>query len=172
VSSGGAQYTDAQGAVWAADYGFLGVSNTYSTTATIMGTRSQALYQNARWGAGFLYNFSVPNGAYTVNLKFAENYWTRTGSRLFHVAINGQWVLANFDILAQAGGANMALDKTFSVVVTTGAILIQFTGAVDNAQINAIEILPQVTTTSVPIQPTVNPVQVSLTPSVATVNGR
>ena len=170
VSSGNSsQYTDAQGAVWAADYGYLGVSSTYSTGATITGTTSQPLYQNERWGTSFLYKFNVPNGSYTVNLKFAENYWTTVGRRLFSVAINNQWVLPNFDILAQAGGPYIALDKPFSVVVTTGAIIIQFAASVDNAKIDAIEILPQVTTTT-STQPVTTPVQVSLNPSFATLN--
>ena len=91
----------------------------------------------------FSYSFSVPNGPYTVNLKFAEvsRFWG--GGRVFNVAINGSPVLSNFDIYSQAGGLT-ALDKSFAVSVTNGQLTIQFTnGAANSPMINAIEILSQ-----------------------------
>src|SRR5581483_1924110 len=178
VHAGGGQYTDPQGVVWAADYGFLGFSSTFSTGAEVLGTNSKPLYQTERWGSNFSYKFAVPNGNYTVNLKFAEIYWTTAGQRLFSVAINNQWVLGNFDILAQAGGPNRALDKSFNVTANAGFITIQFTASADNAKIDAIEILPQngapvlqtTTQPTTPTQSTTNPVTVSLSPSFATLN--
>ncbi len=147
--------------MWAADYGFASTTSaptsTYTTTASIAGTNTPALYQMERWGTGFLYRFAVPNGSYAVTLKFAENYWTSAGSRIFSVALNGQWVLANFDIFAQAGGANRALDETFNAVVTSGVMSIQFAASVDNAKIDAIEILPQGAGTAQPVTVTVSP---------------
>jgi hypothetical protein len=48
-------------------------------------------------------------------------------------------VLANFDIVAQAGAAFTALDKTFPVTVTNGSIAIQFTnGSADLPKVSAI----------------------------------
>ena len=85
---------------------------------------------------------SVANGNYTVNLKFAEIYFTTAGSRMFNVSINGATVLTNFDIVAQAGGTLKALDRSCPVTVTNGQINIQFTpGAADQPLVNAIEIL-------------------------------
>jgi hypothetical protein len=76
-----------------------------------------------------------------VTLKFAENYFTQPGQRLFGVSINGQTVLSNFDILGAAGGANKAIDRSFSVSVTGGAVTIHFLpGAANNPKIDAIEI--------------------------------
>jgi hypothetical protein len=50
-------------------------------------------------------------------------------------------VLTNFDIFAQAGGAFVAVDKTFPVSVSNGQIQIQFTnGAVNYPTINGIDI--------------------------------
>jgi ferric-dicitrate binding protein FerR (iron transport regulator) len=141
INAGGAGYTDAAGHVWSSDSSYSGGS-TAQTTANIGGTSSPAIYQTCRWGA-FTYTFPVPNGNYTVNLKFAEIYFTSPGSRMFNVAINGTTVLSNFDITAQAG-ALTALDKSFPVSVTNGQIAIQFSqGAADWPLVSGIEVLGQ-----------------------------
>jgi hypothetical protein len=141
VNTGGGAYTDADGNVWSADTGFSGGS-TSSTTASIAGTTDQPLYRNDRYGKTFAYNFSVPNGTYSVTLKFAENYWTAAGKRKFNVALNGTTVLSSFDIFAAAGAKNKAVDKTFTTSVTNGTLAIGFTTALDNAKIDAIQIVP------------------------------
>lgn len=138
VNAGGAAYTDSSGNVWSADTGYAGGS-IYTTTLPIKNTSSQTLYQTERWASTFQYQFSVPNGTHTVNLKFAEIFMTQPGQRIFNVAINGSPVLTNFDIVAQAG-SDTAIDKAFSVTTTTGSITIQFTSVVDHAKISAIEI--------------------------------
>jgi len=149
VNAGGTTYTDSSGNTWKGDYGFIGGS-TSSTDATVSGTSSSPLYQTSRWGT-FAYQFPAPNGTYTVTLKFAEPYFTRAGSRLFNVNINGTAVLTNFDIVAQAGGALKALDKPFPVTVTNGQITIQFTpGSADQPMVNAIQISSGITTPSAP----------------------
>jgi Malectin domain len=86
----------------------------------------------------------VPNGTYTIDLKFAELYWTTAGKRVFNVAINNQPVLSKFDILAQNSAPKSAVDKVFTTTVTNGNLNIAFTSVVDNAVINAIEIVPGV----------------------------
>jgi hypothetical protein len=45
----------------------------------------------------------VPAGNYSVKLQFAEVYFTQAGQRVFHIAINGNTVLSNFDIVQAAG---------------------------------------------------------------------
>lgn len=156
VNCGGGNYTDPQGNVWAADYGYTGTTATYSTTASISNTTTPALYQKERYGTNFSYQLPIANGNYTVTLKLAEIYWTRAGQRIFSVAINNQWALTNFDIIAQAGAPDRAIDKTFDVTVTNGTIVIQFVASIDNAKIDAIEIVPLTKTT---------PVTLSLSPS-------
>jgi len=139
VHAGGASYTDSQGNLWTADTGFVG-GNTASTTHAISNTTDPKLYQSERYG-GFSYVFTVPNGNYNVVLKFAEIYWSSAGQRIFNVAINGTTVLSNFDIVAQAGAAFTALDKTFPVTVTNGSIAIKFTnGSADLPKVSAIYI--------------------------------
>src|ERR671931_2420000 len=101
------------------DTGFTG-GGTYSTSNAIAGTNpSEApLYQSQRYG-NFSYQFAVPSGTYTVNLKFAEVWWTSPGQRVFDVLINGQRVLSQFDIVAAAGAGFTAIDKSFTVGPTT-----------------------------------------------------
>jgi Malectin domain len=161
VSCGGGTFTDpATGIVWSADAGFTGGS-TFTTFNRVTDTASPSqapLYQSHRFG-NFQYQFTVPSGTYTVNLKFAEIYWTSTGQRIFNVAINGQPVLSNFDIVAAAGGASIAVDRAFTVGPAS-TITIQFSALVDNASINAIEILPG----TAPAAVSIAPATVKLTP--------
>ena len=61
-------------------------------------------------------------------LDFAETYWQKPGSRVFDVAINGQAVLTNFDIVAAAGSEYNAIARTFTALAdATGTIRIRFT---------------------------------------------
>ena len=143
VNAGGPSYVDSTGQTWSGDSGFNG-GNTYATTNAISNTNDPTLYQTVRYGLGgsFAYTFMVPNGNYNVVLKFAEVYWTGTGQREFNVGINGTQVLTNFDVVAAAGGAFKAIDKTFPVSATNGTITVQFSpGAADNPLVNAIQVL-------------------------------
>ena len=49
-------------------------------------------------------------------------------------------MLTNFDIVAQAGGKNTAIDKPFAVTVTNGQILLQFGGVADYPWIKEREV--------------------------------
>ena len=161
VNAGGNAYTDTLGNNWTADTGFQG-GQAASTTNSIAGTPDQTLYQSERWGAS-TYTFTVPAGNYSVILKFAEIYFTSTGSRLFNVLINGNQVLTNFDIVAAAGGAFKAVDKTFPVAVTGNSITIQFvTGSADFPKVSAIEI-KQASGVGIQISPTTATLQASQT---------
>jgi hypothetical protein len=139
VRAGGVPYTDSSNQLWSGDTGFSG-GTAFTITTAIAGTADQPLYQDGRTGTTFNYTFSVPNGSYTVVLKFADPAGTPVGGRVFDVAINGQAVLTNFDVVATAGGAYKALDGSFPVTVTKGQIVIQFTSVVRSPFVNAIQI--------------------------------
>jgi hypothetical protein len=132
---------------FAADTDFSGGTAVTSTntvsTSGVTNPAPAAVYQSNRYGT---FSYSVPGltagKSYTVRLHFAETYWTTTGQRTFNVAINGQQVLTNFDIVAAAGGANKAVVEQFTATAdSTGKISLQFTTVKDNAQVNGIEIL-------------------------------
>jgi hypothetical protein len=145
VNCGGSIYTDSNGQVWQADTGYnTGTGSTNTTTTT--GTGDPTLYRSNRYNATttpLTYSFAVANGAYRVNLLFAENApgLQVTGARIFNVKLNGAIVLQNFDIYA-AVGANTAVVESFNTTVSGGKIAIEFDRLVQNPKINAIEILP------------------------------
>src|SRR5205085_12390828 len=122
VNAGASSYTDSQGRLWSGDYGYSGSGGTYTSGSTIAGTSDGPLYQSERWTyPGALgYDFNVPSGTYTVNLKFAENYANGPGQRVFNIVINGQTCAANYDIFAKAGGTARAVDQPCTVS-STGA---------------------------------------------------
>jgi thermitase len=111
----------------------------YATSQPVAGANGSPVYQTERWGS-FAYRFAVPNGAYKVTLQLAEIYFDRPGQRVFSVAINGQTVLSHFDIVAQAGGSLIALDRQFTVAVTNGAIEIRTIAEVQNPKLSGIVI--------------------------------
>ncbi len=134
---------DSQGVMWSGDKQFTGGTAAVQTPPiTISGTDSAVLYNGQRYGdPGFSYAFSVPDGTYTVTMKFAELYVTGAGQRLFSIAINGTTVESSFDIYATAGAMNTAVDRTYPVTVTGGTIAIVFTqGTVQFPKVDAIEI--------------------------------
>jgi thermitase len=143
VRAGGGAVTDASGNIWAADSGFVG-GYTYSDGNQVGNTDTPALYQAQRFntGAPLEYSFQVANGAYLVTLKFAETFFTSAGQRVANIAINGQPVQQNFDIVSAAGGPNLAIDKTYPVTVDGGVIDVQLTSVVQNPEINALQIAP------------------------------
>ncbi len=154
INTGGQAYTDTIGNVWSADQYFLN-GKLYSTAAAIANTVEDPLYQNERSGKTLDYAIPVANGEYTVNLKLAELYWGSAGKRIFDVSAENQLFFDNLDIFAESGAKNKALDKSFKTIVTDGVLNLNMVASVDNAKIDAIEIIPVGTPTpSVLIQPT------------------
>jgi hypothetical protein len=142
VNSGGAAVGS-----FVADTDFAGGTAVTTTktvdTSAVTSPAPQGVYQSNRFGN---FTYTVPGltagASYRVRLHFAETYWTAAGSRTFNVSINGQQVLANFDIIASAGAANKAVVQQFTATADgTGKVTIQFATVKDNAQVNGIEIL-------------------------------
>lgn len=145
VRCGGSSYTDSQGQIWQADNGFNGGA-TGSTTHAITGTPDPKLFQDERYAntsTPILYKFPVANGAYHVNLLFAEIYSPLdvVGARVFNVKMQGNVVFSKLDIFASAG-ADAALVKGADVLVQNGVLSIELDSVVQNAKVDAIEILP------------------------------
>ncbi|MDZ7263196.1 MAG: malectin domain-containing carbohydrate-binding protein [candidate division KSB1 bacterium] len=131
VNCGGTAYRDHEGNVWADDqqyspgsWGWENGGYALFYGIPISGTVDDPLYQAER-NALQWYRFTVPNGRYTVTLKFAELYYDGVGERIFHVNIEGSRVLNNFDMVAEAGFA-AAIDKVFDVEVSDGRLDIEF----------------------------------------------
>ena len=134
-----------------ADADFSG-GNVASTSASIATTfvsapvPPQLVFQHERWGAmTYTIGGFTPGSTATVNLYFAEIYWTAAGQRQFNVLINGAQVLTNFDVFAATGGENIGIQENFSTPVnSSGQVVIQFTvGAADQPKISGIIVTAQ-----------------------------
>ena len=164
VNVGGSRWVDTSGREWLADkryekgsYGYLGFSDTYSTTEPITGTKNQRLYQSERYKL-FGYRIDVPNGYYEIILHFAEIYHTRKGKRLIDIKIEGKPVIRSLDIFAEIG-ANAAFSLTFNtkkldIPITDGRVDIEFINKRDVVKLSAVEV----------IQLTEQPALVEITP--------
>lgn len=143
VNAGGASYIDTEGNGWSAESGFQGGAS-YNSGATILGTIDSPLYQTVRYNSAgpVAYQFAVPNGSYSVLLKFAEPYFTSAGQRVFNVALNGTTVRDRLDVFATAGGIDRALDLSFPVLVSAGQITVVLTAVSAAPIVSAIQIVP------------------------------
>jgi hypothetical protein len=76
----------------------------------------------------------------SVTLYFVEHYWTAAAKRLFNVIINGNEVLTDFDVFANAGGQYIAIQRTFTTTAnSSGQVVVQLaTGSADNPIVNGI----------------------------------
>jgi uncharacterized protein YegP (UPF0339 family) len=132
---------------WTPDSYYAG-GTPYSTTKAITNTSDPAVFQYERYGSGFSYAIPLPNGNYTLNLNFSENYFTSAGKRKFNVKAQNSQILTNYDIYADAGGAYKAVTKSFPVTVTNGILSLNFTGVVENAKVSSIQVLSTATQTA------------------------
>ena len=81
----------------------------------------------------------TPGRSRSVTLYFVENFWSAAGKRLFDVIINGKQVLSGFDVFADAGGQNIAVQHTFTTTTNaSGEVVVQFVSGVDNPIVNGI----------------------------------
>ncbi len=149
INTGGPELTLSGDTYMADQYGAGGT--VFSTSIPISGTIDDELYQTEVFGpSGGTFSYEIPVSAsneYDIRLHFAELFFGvgsqsgGVGSRVFNVTIEGNTVLSNFDILSEVAPAT-ALNKEFDdILVTDGFVSIVFTGLVQSAKINAIEIL-------------------------------
>ncbi|BCM92593.1 exo-beta-D-glucosaminidase [Abditibacteriota bacterium] len=103
------------------------------------------VYQSERWGES-TYTIPAPTGrSYIVRLHFAETTFDAAGARKFNVSINGNRVLSDFDVFAEAGGKNKAVVRDFPSINpdAEGHIVIAFgKGTADLPKISGLEIIP------------------------------
>ena len=141
INAGGPAYTGADGVAYSASTGFTG-GTSYTTANAIAGTADDTLYQTERYG-NFTWAQTVPNGSYTLILKFAEiaTSITATGQRVFDVSVEGRKRVSNLDLFVAAPGKYTGYDVQLPVTVTDGQLNISFTPTVNNAKISAIVLL-------------------------------
>ena len=145
---GSTPYIDSANQFWASDRYFSGGRRGLPPESDKQG--NLGLYESDRVGR-FRYSIPVvPLAHYRVRLYFREPWFGKEngglggpGSRVFDVACNGEMLLKNFDILAEADSTPIV--KTFDHIQATpgGRIELSFMPVVNYAVVNAIEILPE-----------------------------
>ncbi|KAL8505344.1 hypothetical protein ACS0TY_016547 [Phlomoides rotata] len=117
---------------WAVSNAGLYVDNnnaSYITTSSsqFTNTLDSELFQSSRISAGSLryYGLGLENGNYTVRLQFAESAilgtrtWQSLGRRVFHIYIQGNLEVKDFDIRREAAGVSLrAVERQFNVTVS------------------------------------------------------
>ncbi|MGC8829471.1 MAG: malectin domain-containing carbohydrate-binding protein [Verrucomicrobiia bacterium] len=94
--------------------------------ADISGTDDPVVYRTVRYDMSE-YNFKLPNGKYTVTLKFCELHYNEKGKRIFGVSLQDKLVIEKLDIFEKVG-KNRALDYRFeNIQVTNEWLNIGFT---------------------------------------------
>lgn len=105
--------------------------------ATIWDTTEAPVYRDVRYDMS-AYRLAIPNGTYTVTLKFCEPYYNEVGKRVFDVSIQNRKVLENLDVFARVG-KDRALDYSYpGVKVNDGKLDIEFDKRVEFPCIAAI----------------------------------
>jgi beta-glucanase (GH16 family) len=112
----------------------------------ILDPAPQAVYQTERYGAfGYTVTGLIPSSIYSIRLHFAEttSNYTSAGDRLFNVSVNGNQVLTNYDIFANAGSADQAvIPQVLGISNEYGMISIQMSpGAAYLPSLRGVELI-------------------------------
>ncbi|MBI2510338.1 MAG: DUF4982 domain-containing protein [Opitutae bacterium] len=162
---------------WAADYPELPprFGSQRDCYEPIRGTRDETLFQTYRYGREKLrYEFAVPDGEHRVELYFAEPWYGRGGGdakgwRLFDVAVNGETLLRDVDLWAEAGYAH-AVKKVLTARAQSGRLVVSFPRVASyQAVISAIAIATRDPSAKPPRPQQLTPVAPARTPSLGSV---
>jgi hypothetical protein len=125
-----------------------GSSSSFVDISAVTDPAPEKVYLTQRVGTGvgsfgYFIPGLIPGATYKVRLHFAEGFFKTPGNRLFNVAIDGQTVLNNFDIVAVAGAANKAVIEEFSVKADRyGLVMLQFlVGSVNLPSVRGLELI-------------------------------
>ena len=142
---------------WSADVYFKG-GQLRASPETAVGTDDPEFYETERWGH-FSYAIPAAPGRYTVTLHFIDHQGdlegpgrgasptapnTASKERLFNVFCNGKTILANLDILKQAGENRPLVRKIKGLQPNAqGKLLLDFVPVTHYATVTAIEVVPE-----------------------------
>ena len=145
----GPTYRDGNGRAWLPDKYFTGGEAVARPDRIVRGTLDPSLYWSFRQG-DFTYDIPAKPGMYELHLHFVETVYGQEGpessgdnDRVFDVALNGKTLLSRFDIVLDAGGANIADERVFKDVspAQDGFIHLKFSAVKNKPTLCAIELL-------------------------------
>ena len=142
---------------WSPDAYFKG-GQLSSSQEPATGTDDPEFYETERWGH-FSYAIPVSPGRYTVTLHFIEHHAAAESpernavsggnspapeSHVFNVFCNGKTILANLNILEQAGENRPLVRKIKGLEPNAqGKLLLEFVPVTRYATVTAIEVVPE-----------------------------
>ncbi len=147
-----ARHVDREGKLWTGDRYFTGGRAVRNPADFITRAPDRAVFQTHREG-NFRYDIPLKPGVYELRLHFAETKYGLgnisgggEASRVFDVRGNGQLLLREFDVLSDAGGANIADIKVFKDISPDrdGMLHLEFANNPNQAFLSALEVLPAV----------------------------
>ncbi len=105
----------------------------------INNTTEEDIYKTMAYAMNDYY-LDLPNGLYTVQLKFCELYFHEDGKRVFDVKIQNKPAIKDLDIYAMAGFSTALDKKVKNIKVVNGRLHIKFERKQDNPSIAGIVI--------------------------------
>ena len=152
LNAGGSPFVDSGSNVWEADTGyFFGGTSTFAADAFISNADSSLndMYVSERAHEkdtpSMTYELPTPEaGVYRLRLHFAEIFFTNTGKRVFSIKVNGVFLETGFDIVARAGGPNLAVILETNVTVATpsnSGIVVLFTRQIQKPKVSGLELM-------------------------------
>ena len=146
-----APYIDRSGRTWGPDRFFSGGTVVVRPSERIFRTLDPDVYRHLRRG-DFRYDIPLAPGYYELHLHFAETGLadfistesSGEGQRLFAVSVNGKRVLDQFDVVADAFGADVSDERVFRDIspADDGLLHLSFTSERGAAMLSGIELLP------------------------------
>jgi len=151
LAGGSHDYIDHAGKTWTADRYYTGGTPVHSPVPHIWRTQDAVIYRTSRQGE-FQYQIPLKPGIYELHLHFAETLYGPEGqegggegSRVMQVRANGQPLLSDFDVVADADGSETADTKVFTDIspAQDGKVHLEFASVHGGrAMVSAIEVLP------------------------------
>jgi hypothetical protein len=140
----GPQYYGSEG-LWQADIYFpstgtavVNVSASFPANPPASNYFDPLILNTMRFAPTFEYSIPIANGLHSVDLLFCEPYFSNPGEKIFNVFLQGQQVLSNFDILANAKKMETVVRSFPNVSVTNNRLIVRFTSVKDQASISGI----------------------------------
>lgn len=122
-----------------ASHGAIGGNRLQRSPGAVQANRFAPLYDTAYDGLTF-YRVRVPDGRYDVTLLLADTESTAAGERIFDLYLEGELVLDDLDIVAEAGLAT-ALEKSFAnISVTDGLLDLYFKPEAGTATLSGLQL--------------------------------
>lgn len=140
-----AQFVDDDGLIWEADQAYVpggfgalgGERKLMGRDVVVTGSAKTGMLVTYREGLEG-YRFDVPDGAYEVELVFAEPSETQSGKRVFGVEVNGRTVADRMD--TGAVGLGRAAPVTVETVAAGEGIVVRFVPVAGQPVLNGIRV--------------------------------